>query len=31
LILLTNSARRKVIGLDAYGLTIEATRPIPKE
>jgi 3,4-dihydroxy 2-butanone 4-phosphate synthase/GTP cyclohydrolase II len=31
LVLLTNSARPKVIGLDAYGLSIEATRPIPKE
>ncbi|MBW6507063.1 MAG: 3,4-dihydroxy-2-butanone-4-phosphate synthase [Rhodobacteraceae bacterium] len=31
LILLTNSARPKVIGLDAYGLTIEATRPIAKD
>jgi 3,4-dihydroxy 2-butanone 4-phosphate synthase/GTP cyclohydrolase II len=31
LILLTNSARPKVIGLDAYGLTIESTRPIAKD
>ena len=30
LILLTNSPRPKVVGLDAYGLTITGTRPIPK-
>ncbi len=30
LILLTNSPRPKVVGLDAYGLSITATRPIPK-
>ena len=29
LILLTNSAPRKVVGLDAYGLSIHSTRPIP--
>ncbi len=29
--LLTNSPTPKVIGLDAYGLSIEGTRPIPKE
>jgi 3,4-dihydroxy 2-butanone 4-phosphate synthase/GTP cyclohydrolase II len=29
LILLTNSPKPKVIGLDAYGLDIVATRPIP--
>ena len=31
LILLTNSPTPKVVGLDAYGLSIEGTRPIPKE
>ena len=31
LILLTNSAKPKVVGLDAYGLVIEDTRPIPVE
>ncbi|MBV0890452.1 3,4-dihydroxy-2-butanone-4-phosphate synthase [Paracoccus sp. Z118] len=31
LILLTNSAPLKVIGLDAYGLTIHSTRPIPQD
>ncbi len=31
LILLTNSPKPKVIGLDAYGLSIEATRAIPKD
>ena len=30
LILLTNSPRPKVVGLDAYGLTIAGTRAIPK-
>jgi 3,4-dihydroxy 2-butanone 4-phosphate synthase/GTP cyclohydrolase II len=30
LILLTNSPRPKVVGLDAYGLTITGTRAIPK-
>ncbi|WP_238547581.1 3,4-dihydroxy-2-butanone-4-phosphate synthase [Meridianimarinicoccus roseus] len=31
LVLLTNSAKPKVVGLDAYGLSIEDTRPIPTE
>ncbi|MFD1880953.1 3,4-dihydroxy-2-butanone-4-phosphate synthase [Paracoccus pacificus] len=31
LILLTNSAPLKVVGLDAYGLTITETRPIPPD
>jgi 3,4-dihydroxy 2-butanone 4-phosphate synthase/GTP cyclohydrolase II len=31
LILLTNSPKPKVIGLDAYGLEITGTRPIPAE
>ena len=31
LILLTNSAPMKVVGLDAYGLSIHSTRPIPKD
>lgn len=31
LVLLTNSAPLKVVGLDAYGLSIHSTRPIPKE
>ncbi|MDO5703960.1 MAG: 3,4-dihydroxy-2-butanone-4-phosphate synthase [Paracoccus sp. (in: a-proteobacteria)] len=31
LILLTNSAPVRVVGLDAYGLSIHSTRPIPKE
>jgi len=31
LMLLTNSAKPKVVGLDAYGLSIEDTRPIPSE
>jgi len=31
LVLLTNSAPVKVVGLDAYGLSIHSTRPIPKE
>ncbi|SNT72724.1 3,4-dihydroxy-2-butanone-4-phosphate synthase [Paracoccus seriniphilus] len=31
LILLTNSAPLKVVGLDAYGLSIHSTRPIPKD
>ena len=30
LILLTNSPRPKVVGLEAYGLTIAGTRPIPE-
>ena len=30
LIVLTNSAPVKVVGLDAYGLSIHSTRPIPK-
>ena len=29
--LLTNSGRPKVVGLEAYGLSIAGTRPIPKE
>ncbi|MBM2577938.1 3,4-dihydroxy-2-butanone-4-phosphate synthase [Jannaschia sp. Os4] len=29
--LLTNSGKPKVVGLDAYGLTITGTRPIPKD
>ena len=29
LILLTNSAKPKVVGLEGYGLSIEGTRPIP--
>ncbi|MDO5646453.1 3,4-dihydroxy-2-butanone-4-phosphate synthase [Paracoccus sp. (in: a-proteobacteria)] len=31
LILLTNSAPVTVVGLDAYGLSIHSTRPIPKD
>jgi 3,4-dihydroxy 2-butanone 4-phosphate synthase / GTP cyclohydrolase II len=31
LILLTNSPQPRVIGLDAYGLTIAGTRPIRAE
>jgi 3,4-dihydroxy 2-butanone 4-phosphate synthase/GTP cyclohydrolase II len=31
LILLTNSPRPKVVGLEAYGLNISGTRPIPAE
>ncbi|WBU65481.1 3,4-dihydroxy-2-butanone-4-phosphate synthase [Paracoccus aerodenitrificans] len=31
LVLLTNSAPLKVVGLDAYGLSIAETRPIPEE
>lgn len=31
LILLTNSAPLKVVGLDAYGLSIHSTRPIPQD
>ncbi len=31
LVLLTNSPTPKVIGLEAYGLTIEGTHPIPSE
>lgn len=31
LILLTNSVPVKVVGLDAYGLSIHSTRPIPKD
>ena len=31
LVLLTNSAPVKVVGLDAYGLSIHSTRPIPKD
>ncbi|MCF3974448.1 3,4-dihydroxy-2-butanone-4-phosphate synthase [Paracoccus salsus] len=31
LILLTNSAPVKVVGLDAYGLSIHSTRPIPRD
>ncbi|MFV0383269.1 3,4-dihydroxy-2-butanone-4-phosphate synthase [Paracoccus sp. (in: a-proteobacteria)] len=31
LILVTNSAPVKVVGLDAYGLSIHSTRPIPKD
>jgi len=27
----TNSPQPKVVGLDAYGLKIAGTRPIPKE
>ena len=30
LVLLTNSAPLKIVGLDAYGLSIHSTRPIPK-
>ncbi len=30
IVLLTNSPRPKVIGLDAYGLEITGTRPIPE-
>ena len=30
LTLLTNSPRPKVVGLEAYGLTIVGTRPIPR-
>ena len=29
--LVTNSVRPKVVGLEAYGITITGTRPIPKE
>lgn len=29
--LLTNSAKPKIVGLDAYGLSIDGTRPIPAE
>ena len=29
LVLLSNSGKPKVVGLEAYGLTIESTRPIP--
>ena len=31
LILLTNSAPLRVVGLDAYGLSIHSTRPIPQD
>ncbi len=31
LVLLTNSAKLKVVGLDAYGLSIHSTRPIPED
>ena len=31
LILLTNSPTPRVVGLEAYGLSIEGTRPIPKD
>ncbi len=31
LVLLTNSPKPKVVGLEAYGLTIAATRPIPPQ
>ena len=31
LVLLTNSAPLKVVGLDAYGLSIHSTRPIPQD
>lgn len=31
IVLLTNSAKPRVVGLDAYGLEITGTRPIPKE
>ncbi|MDF3605482.1 3,4-dihydroxy-2-butanone-4-phosphate synthase [Paracoccus sp. DMF-8] len=31
LVLLTNSAPIKVVGLDAYGLSIHSTRPIPQD
>ncbi|RNF32989.1 3,4-dihydroxy-2-butanone-4-phosphate synthase [Paracoccus methylarcula] len=31
LVLVTNSAPVKVVGLDAYGLSIHSTRPIPKD
>ncbi len=31
LILLSNSAPTRVVGLDAYGLSIHSTRPIPKD
>jgi 3,4-dihydroxy 2-butanone 4-phosphate synthase/GTP cyclohydrolase II len=29
--LVTNSGRPRVVGLEAYGLTIAGTRPIPRE
>jgi 3,4-dihydroxy 2-butanone 4-phosphate synthase/GTP cyclohydrolase II len=29
--LITNSGRPRVVGLEAYGLSIVGTRPIPKE
>ena len=31
LILLSNTDRARVVGLDAYGLSIHSTRPIPKD
>ena len=31
IVLLTNSARPKVVGLEGYGLAISGTRPIPKD
>ncbi|MBA50160.1 3,4-dihydroxy-2-butanone-4-phosphate synthase [Paracoccus sp. (in: a-proteobacteria)] len=31
LILLTNSAPVKIVGLDGYGLSVHSTRPIPKD
>jgi 3,4-dihydroxy 2-butanone 4-phosphate synthase / GTP cyclohydrolase II len=31
IVLVTNSGMPKVVGLDAYGLKIEGTRPIPRE
>jgi 3,4-dihydroxy 2-butanone 4-phosphate synthase/GTP cyclohydrolase II len=31
LILLTNSGTPRIVGLEAYGLSIEGTHPIPKE
>ena len=31
IILLSNSPTPRVVGLDGYGLSIEGTRPIPKE
>jgi 3-deoxy-D-manno-octulosonic-acid transferase len=31
IVLLTNSAKPKVVGLEGYGLAITGTRPIPKD
>ena len=31
MVLLTNSAPVKIVGLDAYGLSIHSTRPIPQD